>query len=329
MIKTLRITSVIAVIVAAVVLASVLGFLRPTSFLPLKSGTGGDKKDKQIEKILSGPSAVDRFRDKFGTKPPDGKDTMSPLVKEATLLEGIINPREEAVKPTLRGPLPPRPGPGIKPPVAVSTKFELLGICYSPAGTTSLAYIRLPDSTYQWVGLGSEIGHLTIKEIRRNSIVYLDGGREVEMPVVAPPETANLLEADTASATPEPSLPRPTVAPRATGSPVKPSVAASPKTVPGTALPPAQLSTEEQENLSQLGDRLQSITQVGSLEREAVNNKLIAEYRSAQVNPAEANKVENPGEPSEAGRDMSRAAMREESRREYLTKLSQPRTSMK
>jgi hypothetical protein len=334
MIKTLRVTSVIAVILAAVVLASVLGFRRPTAFLHLNLGTGGDK---QVEKILSGPSAVDRFKEKFRGKDPDGVDTTPPLVKEATLLEGIINPREEAARPTLRG-SPGKPNPRPTPPVAGSTKFELLGICYSPDAKLSLACIRLPDSTYQWVGLGSEIGHQTIKEIRKNSIVYAEGGRDIEMPVVAPPETASLLEADNASATPEPSLPRPAVGPKAAASPVKPSVAASPKTVagtaspktaPGAALPSAQISKEEQENLSQLGDRLQSSTGVGSTERDALNNKLISEYKSAQVNPAEANKVESPSETSAAGKDPAKEAVRDESRRQYLKKLSKPRTNMK
>lgn len=326
MIKTLRITSVAAVIFAAVVLASVLGFRRPTAFLHLNLGTGGDK---QIDKILSGPSAVDRFKERFGSKVPNSEDTTPPLVKEATLLESIINPREEAGRPTLRGPLPPKPAPGIKPPVAVSTKFELLGICYSSNAKTSLAYIRLPDSTFQWVGPGSEIGHLTIKEIHKNSIIYLDGGRDVEMPVVAPPETASLLEASNASATPEPSLPRPTVGAKAAGSPVKPTVAASPKTISGTTVPPAQISKEEQEDLSQFGDRLKSVAGADSLDRDALNNKLISEYKAAQANATEANKVENPSEPSAAGTDVSKAAASEESRRQFLKRLSKPRTNVR
>jgi len=337
MIRTLRITSVIAVILAVVVLASVLGFLRPTPFLHLNSGGGGDK---QIEKILSGPSAVDRFKEKFGTKPPDA-ETTPPLVKEATLLEGIINPREEAVRPTPPGGSQGKPMGRPVPPVATSAKFDLLGIFYSPNEKESLALIRLPDrdsSTYQWVGLGSEIGHQTIKEIRRGSIVCVDGGRDVEIPVTPPPETANLLEADNASAMPEPSLPRQAAGSKATASPVKPSVTASPKTGAGTTgpkkaagatLPSAQISKEEQENLSQLGDKLQGSTGMSSTERDALNNKLISEYKSAQVNPTEADKVESSGETSTAGKDASRDAMREESRRQYLKKLSKPRTSAK
>ncbi len=325
MIKTLRITSVAAVLVAAVVLASVLGFRRPIALLHLNLGTG---VDKQVEKILSGPSAVDRFKEKFGNKVPDGQDTTPLLVKEATALEGIINPPEPTAPPTLRS-TPAKLSARPVPPVAVSTKFELLGIFYSSDPKTSLVYIRLPDGAYQWVGPGSEIGHVTIKEIRKDSIVYADGGRDAVMPVVAPPETANLLEASNTSAPPEPSLPRPTVGAKTMGSPVKPAVAASPKAVTGTTVPPAQISKEEQESLSQLGDRLKTAAGVGAAEGAAAKDKLIAEYKAAQASPTEANRVESPGESSTAATDTSKAAMSEESRRQFLKKLSKPRTSMK
>jgi hypothetical protein len=324
MIRTLRITSVVAVLFAAVVLASVLGFLRPAPFLHLSPGTGGDT---QVDKILSGPGAVDRFKEKFGSKLPSSEDATPLLVKEATLLESIINPPEGETRPTPTK-LSPRLVPVVKPPV-ITGKFELLGICYSSDAQTSLAYIRLPDGTYQWVGLGSEIGHVTIKEIRRDSIVYLEGGRDVEMPVVAPPETASLLEASNTAATPEPSLPRPTLGTKTAGRPQRPAAAASPRMLPGTALGSAQISKEEQESLSQLGDRLKSAAGVGPSEGDAVKDKLISEYKAAQANPTEVNRVENPGEPAAAGTDASKSAVSEESRRLFLKRLSRPRTDMK
>ncbi|HQU46737.1 MAG TPA: xylose isomerase, partial [Pirellulales bacterium] len=43
-------------------------------------------------------------------------------------------------------------------------------------------------------GVGAEIGHVTIKEIRKGSIVCWDGSRDVEMTTVATPETSTLLE---------------------------------------------------------------------------------------------------------------------------------------
>jgi hypothetical protein len=324
MIKTLRITSVVAVLFAAVVLASVLGFRRPIAFLHLNLGTGGDK---QVEKILSGPSAMDRFKEKRGPG-TDKTDPTSPLVKEATVLESIINPPEtSSPPPVLRSSPVAKPIP-VRPPIA-SAKFELLGLCYSSDAKTSLAYIRTPEGGYQWVGPGSEIGHATVKEIRQNSIVYADGGRDVEMPVTAPPETANLLEASDTAATPEPSLPRPTVGPKTTGSPLKPAVAASPKAVAATTVPSAQISREEQESLTQFGDRLKSVAAADSVDRDALNNKLISEYKAAQANPTEANRVESPSETATAETDTSKAAVSEESRRQFLKKLSRPRTSMK
>lgn len=325
MIKTLRITSVAAVLLAAVILASVLGFLQPAPLLHLNVGTGGDK---QVDKILSGPSAVDRFKERGG-KPVDGPGTTSPLVREATVLEGVINPRPEEVKLTgPRGPLPPKIVSQIKPAQS-SAKFDLLGICYSSDAQTSLAYVRLPDGVYQWVGPGSEVGHLTIKEIHKDSIVCADGGRDVEIPVVAPPETANLLEASDASVTPEPSLPRPAMGAKTVGSPVKPPMTASPKAAPAAPVASAQISKEEQESLSQLGDRLKSAAGVGAVEGDAAKDKLISEYKSAQANPTETDKVENPSEPATAGTGASKTAASEESRRQFLRKLSKPRTSMK
>ena len=93
-------------------------------------------------------------------------------------------------------------------------------------------------------------------------------------------------------------------------------------------MPPAQISKEEQEDLSQLGDRLQSAAGAGSIEGDAAKNKLISEYKSAQANPTEANKAESPSEPA-AGQDASKGAVSEESRRQFLKRLSKPRTSTK
>ena len=150
------------------------------------------------------------------------------------------------------------------------------------------------------------------------------------MPVVAPPETANLLEASNTSATPEPSLPRPTVGAKAAGSPVKPSVAASPKAVPGTTLPSAQISKEEQENLSQLGDRLKSARGAGSIERDAAEQQ--ADFR-VQVRAGQSDGGRQSGESRASLRRQAktprRSAMSEESRRQFLKKLSKPRTNMK
>ncbi len=194
MIKTLRITSVAAVLLAVVVLASVLGFERCASLLPLNLGV---RSDKQTEKILSGPTAVERFKEQYGNKAPDqGQDKTPPLVKQAEMFANIINPlAPDGTRPAVASKLPIKPVAGtVKPAGPVSSKFDLLATCCSSDPKTSFAQIRLVDGTYQWVGVGSEIGHVTIKEIHNGSIVCSDGGRDFPMDMQAAPETSSLLE---------------------------------------------------------------------------------------------------------------------------------------
>jgi len=357
MIKTLRLTSVVAVIFAGVVLASVLGYVRPDSFLHLSSATGGDK---QTEKILGGPSAVERFKMMYADKVPTSEDKTPLLVKQAELLASILNPParvdETPRQPSFQPPKPVKPGP--RPPAAVSTKFTLLGTSYSSNPKMSYAYIRLPDNTLRWAGVGDEIGHVTIKEIRSGSIVCWDGGTHSEIPVEATPDPSSLLETKQASPEPTPTILRPrlgTGAPDAgtrtgesrasaepfpsgsdpaqtVGIPVRPTlappVASSPAAVPATSPSAAQMSREEQENLSQLGTRLRNGLDAEAADREALANKLISEYKSPRSLPPGIEAMRNAGAPSDqnnpyAGQDSAR----DELRRQYRERLTLPRSA--
>jgi len=301
MIKTLRITSVLAVMLAVAVLATVLGYLRPAKFIHLNLGVKGDK---QVEQILGSPSAVDRFKTQFGSKVPNSEDTTPPLIKQAELLAGIINPPPSKDAPPASTPPLSKITPVIKPQGLVSSKFDLLGTSYSSNPATSFAYIRLPDSTFQWVGPGTEIGHVTIKEIRNGSVVCWDGKKDFEVPAEATPETSSLLETGNLPPTPAPSAPRPAVGGKAQNSPVKPSAVAK-AAVPATSAPPTQISKEEQENLSRLGDKIKNGAGANMAEREAAVSKMISEYKSTQANPAQAQKLENPGGPADVNRNAS------------------------
>jgi hypothetical protein len=344
MIKTLRITSVAAVILAAVVLATVLGYLRPASFRRLNLGTGAD--NKQIEKILGGPSAVDRFRTQY-SKVPTNEETTPPLVKAAEEFANIINP--PPVADLLPGPLPdrlpPPPRPPVKPLAQVSTKFDLLSTCYySSNPQASFAYIRLPDNTYKWVGVGEEIGHVTIKEIHKGSIVCWDGKNDIPMSTEPTPETSGLLETANQAPAAAPSVLRPksgAVVPAArppvaenaiTPQSVTPHVAPSnPSVVPNpAAVPPAQMSKEEQENLSRLGDRLKQTGTLDSNDRGAVVDRLISEHKSSHVLPPGIEALRESAEPLDesaaAMKELSRDLSRDQSRRQqYLKRLSLPR----
>ena len=337
MIKTLRITSVAAVLLAAVVLASVLGFLRPDSLIGLNFGV---RSDKQTDKILSGPSAVDRFKEKYGNKVPSGADTTPPLVKQAELFANIINPLALDGTPALVSPtnLPPRPTLPIRPP-SVSGKLELLGTCCSSNPTASLAWIRLPDNNQQWVRVGSEIGHVTIKEIRKGAIVYWDGSKDVELPALAAPETSTLLETGKApkdaaslksqvSSEPPASGRGPNAKPQAANSanpptsPVKPSVVPNRAAAVGTPSPSAQISKEEQENLSQLGNRLKAGAGVDP-------NALISQFKSSLSHPPQPGSVPNPVAEVNANRTAWKDSMKEDARRQWQKRLAAPRTTKK
>jgi hypothetical protein len=341
MIKTLRITSVAAVLFAVVVLASVLGFLQPASLLHLNLAV---RSDKQTEKILSGPSAVDRFKELYGNRGPDGKDTTPPLVKQAQIFASIINP-PPPTGPT--GNLPPKPTPGRPTPLPtpvgpVSSKFDLLGTSYSSDPTTSFAYIRMPGGTTQWVGVGCAIGHVTIKEIRNGSIVCSDGNRDFDMNTEPTPETSSLLETGkTANNAVTSTSPSPAVAstsapvagtpqtpgritsvrPQISGTanaptlPTRPSVASSRAAALGTPVPPAQISPEEQESLSELGNRLKAAAGGDS---NATTNRMVSDYQSSLGAQPQPGSVPNPTQPAEAYKGTWKENMKKEEVRRQL-----------
>jgi hypothetical protein len=327
MIKTLHITGAAAVILAVVVVASVLGFRRPVSLLHLNFGPRGDK---QVDKILSGSSAVDRFKELHKGKVPNEGDATPPLVKEAERFANILNPPVVAEAPAVAPTNLPQKPTITKPPVAVSSKFDLVGICYSSDAKTSLAYIRLPDNTYQWVGQGSEIGHVTLKEIRKGSVVCWDGRRNSEMLVESTRDPSSLLETGASPATPVTPLPRPTVGTKASNGPVKPHAAMNLATIPAAPAPSAQISKEEQQALGDLGNRLKAGTGSAGAD-SAERDKLIAEYKSARAGVQEGEKPANPSEqaPLDAGKDAARDSMKEGSRRAFMKKLSMPRSAPK
>jgi len=375
MIKTLRVTSVAAVILAGVVLASVLGFLRPASFLPLRVGPGSDK---QTDNILKGPSAVERFKTQYGSKVPNSEDTTPPLIKQAELLAKIINPPEPSntgVK--LPGNLSPKPKPGgIKPPV-VSSKFALLCTCCSSNPKASYAYIRLPDNTSQWVGVGDQIGHVTIKEIRKESVVCWDGKSESETPIEAIPETSSLLETSKgANGVPGPKAedsdarpgttegtPQPGVAGAAkpgdltkpassaakspggtTQSPIgvdksannaaksiagaaKSSSASSQPSAAATPAPSMQITKQEQEKLSRLGDRLKNDAGMDALGRTETANRLISEYRSSQNLPPAVRELGDSAQTDPGPEPLKKPPSDEDRRKYYSGRLTPPRAA--
>jgi len=268
MVKTLRLTSVAAVILAGLVLASVLG---PTSLLGL-----GVPEDEPLEKTLDGPSAVDRFKEQHGGRAPSGRNTTPPLVKQAELFAAILNPPADTPSLSQKPFVPVAKKP--KLPVSSSARFTIEGLSYCPSDPKqSFAFLRLVDGTHRWVQPGDEIGHHVIRAVKDNSIVCWDGNQETEMPMELPPDTASLLEtgggSDTAATSSQPAITK---------------VSHSTPTARGR--PATRLTPNDQKRLS---DLLSRIKQAGA--DPAARAKLISEYQSSRVSPQEAEKLDDLG----------------------------------
>lgn len=268
MVSTLRIAGVVAVVLAGLLLASVTGF---ASFKTLDT-----RNDEEFARILSSSSVVEEFQDNQGDKEQDRQAAISPLVMQAEQFAIYLTPPAPAVtvseSPT--GPGRGRRGPEVAPPVA-SAVFDLVGTSYSAAGQDdSFAYIRMQDGkTSKWVRTGELIGHLRIKEIRPDSIICLDGEREVPMFVPQRTVTSSLLEGGISAATAGASSRPPSPEERITGSvsprSTLPSNSISVRPTRPTA--PAGAGQSEEERLETLMNRLRQTAEVAPEQRQAAD----------------------------------------------------------
>ena len=186
MIKTLRITTVLAAFLAA-------GFFA----FPVVFGYRGDE---QIEQFLKSPGAVERFNKAKGAKVSKSKNQVSPLVKQAVLFGFYLNPpRKPAPKkrtPTARKVATPSV-PEL--PKAFSAKFTLIGTSYySARPERSWAYINEPGKGLHWVRQGSKVAHLLIEQVNDGSIVVKDSEKSVTLVAVRKPKKSLIKGENTA-----------------------------------------------------------------------------------------------------------------------------------
>ncbi len=174
MIKTLKITTLVAAILCVVLVVTVTVF--------------GRKGDPKIEEFLDSPSIIEELKKVLGqTNIP--ADQISPLVKQAQAFALRIDPPPPPVAPPgpKKGPTtvarvqptyqPPTPKGSVKP----TGKFELIATCrYEDAPHKSLALLSLPAKGYKWFRVGENVDHLVIAEIKDGSIVMSQGSGGTE-----------------------------------------------------------------------------------------------------------------------------------------------------
>ncbi len=247
MIKTLRITSVLAGVCGAVLL------ILPAVF--------GVRSDAKIEEFLKSAGAVDNFLAAKGRPGAPGardESQTSPLVKQAMAFALYLNPPPPP--PPKAAPAAASPTAKPAPPAPVTPKFNLIGTSfYAARPELSLALIDEPGKGLNWVRQGNTVGYLTIEQIKDGSIIIKDSQGASEMTVLAnqpwrtllknpPPETQPVVSPTTGAVQLPPSSISPPIAGRGRpgfGAKAPSSAAASQKVVAQPV--PEPVMTEEPE----------------------------------------------------------------------------------
>ncbi|MBA7662684.1 hypothetical protein ES703_70715 [subsurface metagenome] len=275
MIKTLRITSVVAAILAVIL------FIFPVVF--------GGRSDERIEGFLNSPSVIEKFNMSIGNQAKTSESRSSPLVQQATAFASYLNP-----KPTDASAF--RDTEGIASlSLPVTPKFRLVATTYYEAQPElSLALIDEPGKGLHWVRQSSKVGHLVIEQVR-DSLVVVKGDKGTFELVVEERPQMSLLEGRT---------PAPKEAGGQTGS--KSTLTAPGRTDAGvtrtrSSPPQRQPRTEKNGRLEELADRLKEIqtsfksdktdSGPGAEERAALMEKLISNFKSLRVGSEEAKKL--------------------------------------
>jgi hypothetical protein len=184
MIKTLRITSIIAVVLAVVF------FVFPAVF--------GVRGDKQIEQFLNSAGVIEQFKEAKGDKVKDNRQEISPLVKQAEAFALYLNPPPEPkTEPSVSR---PRSEPR---PKSVSPKFRVVGTSrHALHPELSLALIDEPGKGCRWVRQFSKVGRLIIEQVKDGLVVVRDGESTFEL-VAERPKKRSLLKKDSSSPLPQ------------------------------------------------------------------------------------------------------------------------------
>ena len=288
MIKTLRITSVIAVILAG-------GFL----VFPVLFGVRGDE---QIGEFLSSAGAIEKFKEARSDKAERSENQTSPLVRQAEAFASYLNPPLLAEPTAARSPIARRP-------TTVSAKFELVGTSFYPLHPErSLALIDEPGKGLHWVRQSGRVGRLIVEQIKDGLVVVRDGQRSFEL-VAERPGKRTLVKGPSVGETASRAISAASGKTDA-GAPIlqKDRKMGTPATTstPGTSDEPVQEEDYEDDvdsmEVSEMEDflsRLQAMRADVSEEDDSEDleenivwmQELVAELKGTHVSPEEANKL--------------------------------------
>jgi hypothetical protein len=173
MINTLRITSVVAVILAGAFF-----------ILPVVCGV---RSNQRVEALIAAPGVRENFEHAADSKTKSTENRASPLVQQAEAFALYLNPPKSKTSAFRLG------GPKtaslihITPPT--TPKFKVLGTSYCPTNPKmSLVLIDEPGSGLHWVRQSSKVGHLLVEEVKDGLVVVKSGKETYELTIEQVPE---------------------------------------------------------------------------------------------------------------------------------------------
>ena len=165
MIKTLRITSFLAAILAITFFVTLVVY--------------GVHKDEDIEKYLNSPDVITQFRTATGSRAKTNDSQISPLVQKAQAFSAIINPPKP--KPPARS--QPR-GRSIATEPNVKPHFTLKGtIVHEANPELSMVLIDEPGKGSHWVRQSTMVGHLLIEDVKDGLVVVKSSEETYELKI--------------------------------------------------------------------------------------------------------------------------------------------------
>jgi len=305
MIKTLRITSIIAAILAGIV------FIFPVVF-----GVRSNSSEAKLEQLLNSPGAIEKFNQAQADKATKDQGQSSPLVKQAQAFALYLNPSQpKNGLPAQRTDIPAPRGP-------VTAKFTLIGTSfYAARPELSLAFIDEPGKGWRWVRPSSQVGHLTIEQIKDGLIVVRDGQKTFELKAEERPLKSTLLEGSSPGA----------AGPISTSTTdTKSGVGVTRDSRPAAS----QLGDEKRAALEELVEKLRNLQKdinsrkndsgASSEEKAELMEKFITDFKATRVSDEEAKKL---GDLGEELKDVQSASDGSEAENKKVTKPVKPANS--
>jgi len=282
MIKTLRITSVVAAILAGVF------FVFPVIY--------GVRSDERIDEFLKLPSVKEKFEDVADNKAKTGESRVSPLVEQAEAFALFLNPLKSTMQKAVKG----AKTTNFADRLPVTPKFKVFATSYCADNPElSLALIDEPGRGRYWVRQSGKVGHLLIEQVKDGLVVVKSSKETFELEIEQKPNTT------------PPNRTSPASSLRSSKSPLKSTSPASGRTATGvrrTIDMPQKLqgNGDNDEKMGELVDKLKDLqrnsasdktnSELDKEKRSARIEQLISKFKSTRVSAEEAKKLGNIGE---------------------------------